>query len=259
MIHTESVSDIFSKRCIPLWLISAFKAGFINSAGFFITGKFVSHVTGFGTQVGIAIGHKDYFFGAELLMIPISFILGGVLTSFVLDRDYAKFETPPYWKVQTLITLLLAVVMFLGESGFTQMSGSFDSDANYNMIELVLISMLCFVCGLKNSLVTWSTSGKIRVTHLTGLSTDIGLNLIKTFRGGRGHTKEEARMNIVRILLVVFFSVGAMISAILYPLWGFKIFFIPLIISICMSVVSLIDGKVRLKKFGKQLVMSSIK
>ena len=66
MIHCENVADVYTKGKMSLWLLSAFKAGFINSAGFLISGKFVSHVTGFGTQVGIAMGHSDYFFGAEL-------------------------------------------------------------------------------------------------------------------------------------------------------------------------------------------------
>jgi uncharacterized membrane protein YoaK (UPF0700 family) len=64
MVHIENQDHIFSKRVAWIWLIAAFKAGFINSAGFLATGKFVSHITGFGTQVGMAVGHNDFLFGA---------------------------------------------------------------------------------------------------------------------------------------------------------------------------------------------------
>jgi uncharacterized membrane protein YoaK (UPF0700 family) len=80
MKHFELISEVYDLKNIPIWLISAFKAGFINSAGFLTTGKFVSHVTGFGTHAGLAVGHQDYFFGAELIFIPLSFIFGGVVT-----------------------------------------------------------------------------------------------------------------------------------------------------------------------------------
>lgn len=248
MIHSETVAEIYSKDKIPLWLISAFKAGFINSAGFLLTGKFVSHVTGFGTQVGVALGHADYFFGAELLVIPISFILGGVITSWIMDRSDLRGQHPSYWRVQGLITLLLIIVIIIGErflSPDTQLP--FDRDNHYTQLELLLISLLCLVCGLKNSLVTWSTFGKIRVTHLTGLSTDIGLNLLRTFSPSwrSKRFKEERFVNVLRIMTFVCFSLGAMISAVMYPIYGYKCLLIPVLISIGMSSISLWDSRKR--------------
>jgi hypothetical protein len=40
--------------------------------------SFVSHVTGFGTQIGIALLHNHYDFSIELLVIPITFNGGAV-------------------------------------------------------------------------------------------------------------------------------------------------------------------------------------
>lgn len=250
MIHSETVNEVYTKRSSALWLLSAFKAGFINSAGFLITGKFVSHVTGFGTQVGIALGHHEYFFGAELLIIPISFIMGGVVTSFVLDRQYGPGETPPYWKIQTLITGLLIFLILLGESWLISDKVPFDADENYNMLEFSIIGLLCFICGLKNSLVTWSTFGRIRVTHLTGLSTDIGLHLLRTlgYKQASPRFQENRFVNVLRILTFVFFSFGALISAMLYPMIGFKGFLIPLVISVTMSLISIWDCRRRFEK-----------
>lgn len=247
MIHSDNVNDVYSKRVVPLWLISAFKAGFINSAGFLITGKFVSHVTGFGTQVGVALGHEDYIFGAELLVIPLSFIMGGVITSWFLDRSLAKGEYPPYWKVQSLITFLLTLVILGGEFVFTKDVFPFDRDNRYSIAELMFISSMCLACGLKNSLVTWSTFGKIRVTHLTGLSTDIGLNLLRTIVPGWKSTrfKEERYVNLLRIMTFLAFSTGALLSAILYPIIGVHCLAIPVAISICMSAISFADSRSR--------------
>jgi uncharacterized membrane protein YoaK (UPF0700 family) len=245
MIHCSSVTDVFTKGKMTLWLMSAFKAGFINSSGFLLTGKYVSHVTGFGTQVGMAMGHDDIFFGAELLIIPFSFILGGVLTSLLLEPRIDDNSRPPYHYVQGLITLLIGVVIFLGESGLISSQAPFDSDQHYNFIEFSVIALLCLICGLKNSLVTWTTYGKIRVTHLTGLSTDIGLNFIGMFRprSENARYKESKIISFHRIGTFVAFSSGAFISAIVFPRIGYQGFFIVFGISMFMTILSVLDRK----------------
>jgi uncharacterized membrane protein YoaK (UPF0700 family) len=240
MIHCDNVADVYKKDKMLLWLLSAFKAGFINSAGFLITGKFVSHVTGFGTQAGIAMGHSDYLFGAELILVPAFFILGGVVTSLVLETGARKNNRPSYYLVQGFITALIAVVILIGESGLVSTTEQFDVDNRYQFMEFAVIALLCFICGLKNSLVTWTTFGKIRVTHLTGLSTDIGLHLVATLfpKYKNVRLKESRDINIHRIFTLFFFSIGAFISALVFPYMGFKAFYIALGISMFMTILS---------------------
>jgi uncharacterized membrane protein YoaK (UPF0700 family) len=143
------------------------------------------------------------------------------------------------------------MIIVMEETNIIGSRFKFDDDLKYNGIEFLTIAMLCFICGLKNSLVTWTTFGKIRVTHLTGLSTDIGLNLIRTFSPNQPSPRfqEERRVNILRIMTFGSFSIGAMISAILYPVLGLKCFFIPLAISVGMSIISLIDRAKRTEAF----------
>ena len=241
MIHCENVADVYKKEQMFLWLLSAFKAGFINSAGFLITGKFVSHVTGFGTQVGIAMGHSDYFFGGELFVIPFFFILGGVITSFVLEAGAHKKNRPPYHYIQGLITLLIVLIILIGEGGLVSTKEQFDVDNRYQLMEFSIIALLCLICGLKNSLITWTTFGKIRVTHLTGLSTDIGLHLVGTIfpKHKNVRLKESRSINVHRIMTLVAFSMGAFISAVVFPTLGFKAFYIVLALSLFMTLMSL--------------------
>lgn len=100
-----------------------------------------------------------------------------------------------------------------------------------------MIALLCLICGLKNSLVTWSTKGKVRVTHLTGLSTDIGLNLLKTFKNDE-EGKETRVINLMRIFTFLFFSIGACSSAMIFPALGYKVFLVVMEISLVMTIVS---------------------
>jgi uncharacterized membrane protein YoaK (UPF0700 family) len=242
MIHIKDLSEIYTRKYVWIWFLAAFKAGFINSAGFLATGKFVSHVTGFGTQVGIAIGHDMLLFGAELLIIPIAFISGGVITAAILDRDQ---ESPPYHLVQGLISLLIGVVILVGETSFTASQIPFDVYENYNGVEFVIIALLCLICGLKNALVTWTTHGKIRISHLTGLSTDIGLHFLRSIGKGVPSTrmKEVPRVNLIRVATFLSFFSGAFMSAVLFPKFGFQVFFMVLAISVFMTALAIHDRK----------------
>lgn len=123
----------------------------------------------------------------------------------------------------------------------------FDYDNRYDFQELFIISSLCFIGGFKNSLVTWATYGKIRVTHLTGLSTDIGLNLIRTFKKNYPNPRmqENRIVNIVRILTFTCFSLGAISSAIVIPQIGYKGFLIVFVISLMMTLISIFDFRKR--------------
>lgn len=244
MITIKNDADIYQPRYVALWLLAAFKAGFLNTAGFFALGSFVSHITGFGTQLGIALVHNDYFFGVEILFIPIAFILGGVLTAWVLDGDCGAQRPPRFYLIQGLITLLIGLVIILGEMGFVSFIGEVPVQTfGYGQAEFLTICLLAFVCGLKNSLVTWATRGKIRVTHLTGLSTDIGLNLVKMLQSRRrpGGDLHGRRVNYVRILTFLAFSVGACGSALIMPTFGYHGFFVAMAVSLLLTVISVRD------------------
>lgn len=240
MVHV-AVKDLYNRKYSFLWCILSFKAGLLNAAGFLIAGSYVSHVTGFGTQVGIAIGHSDYDFGLELLIIPALFIAGAFLASVILDTKFTKEKVPHYPVVQLLITTLLGIISGLFSFGVF----SIERLSPQSSQSLWLIGLLCLVCGLKNGLTTWASHGKIRTTHLTGLATDIGLHLPKLFRaeGVASRYPESRSVNRVRILTLLSFSVGSCLSALLIPLIGYKIFYLSFGISLVLLVISIIHRR----------------
>ncbi len=241
MIHVEA-KDLYKNRFALLWSILSFKAGLINSAGFLIAGSYVSHVTGFGTQVGIAMGHSEYQFGFDLLAIPFFFILGSFLAAFTLDGYYSPKRIPNYPMVQFMITFLLGLISFCFYLGIFTDTGTNVQSLN----SIVLISLLCLICGLKNGLTTWATHGKIRTTHLTGLSTDIGLHFLKLFRpeGSPSRYPEPKKVTYVRLITLFSFSIGAFLSAILIPNIGYKIFYVAFLISLGLLSVSIVHRRI---------------
>lgn len=231
MIHCKQ-DNLYHPRYVTLWSILSMKAGFLNAIGFLATGYFVSHITGFGTQVGVTLAHEEYLFGFELLLIPFSFILGASIPAYILDRNYDKNRIPPYPIVQIMITATLGIILAikLGKGlGHTKTD------------DVILIALLCLTCGMKNGLTTWATFGKIRTTHLTGLATDIGLHLPELFaRKKRPYRYPEGKkINTVRIITLISFSLGSLIAAFAFPIMEFKSLIIPFVVSLILAIISI--------------------
>lgn len=244
MIHCD-LKNLYDKKHVLLWMVLSFKAGFLNAAGFLATGYYVSHVTGFGSMVGVSLAHENYFFGIELLIIPAAFIAGSMIPALILDKNYDPGRIPPYPYVQFLITLLIGVVFFLGISGFF---GDF-SNPKQDSTHIFLIGLLCLVCGMKNGLTTYATFGKIRTTHLTGLATDIGLNLPKLFRSKeRSRFPEERKVNTARFATFMSFTVGSLVAAFILPKLLYIGLVIPLAISILLSAISMENYRYNIRK-----------
>lgn len=235
-----NLTDIYSPKHIFLWCLLSFKSGLINTAGFLITGSFVSHITGFGTQIGMAIGHHEYEFSAELLVIPFAFIFGAIITSLLLDKNYDANKVPNYPLVQLIITLLLGLISILFSIRAFRMTSP-----EHNITTILETGLLCLVCGLKNSLSTWSTYGKIRTTHITGLSTDIGLHFFKLLplKKQLSRYPEPAKVNQVRIIMLLSFSLGACLSALLIPIIKYKIFYLAFLFSLGLLFFSTIHRR----------------
>ncbi len=234
MIHCR-LEDLYKPKFALLWMLLSFKAGYLNAAGFMATGKFVSHVTGFGTSMGIAFANKEYAFGLELLVIPIAFILGSSVPAFMLEDQHGPKEEPKFYQVQFLITFSLLVLFVFGTKGIF---GDFSTPGE-DFHDIVVAGILCLICGMKNGLTTWATFGKIRTTHLTGLSTDIGLHLPKMLkRDWISRFPERRRTNTVRILTFVSFTSGSLIAAFIFPSDGYWGLLFPLILSIFLSGLS---------------------
>lgn len=204
------------------WIGLAFQAGFVNTGGFLACARFVSHMTGFSTQVGISFSQRDYFMALEMLSAPASFVLGAVFSALAIDRPLVHGQKPHYLLVMFAILVLYSTITAAGVFGFF---GPFGEELLYGR-DFLLMSLLCFICGLQNACFSSLTRGQIRTTHLTGIMTDIGIAFVKIFylpEKGR-EVVVLRRLNYVRMLTVLSFSLGATVSALMFGRWGYLAF-----------------------------------
>lgn len=90
----------------------------------------------------------------------------------------------------------------------------------------VLVGLLLFAMGLQNGLVATVSGGVVKTTHLTGLLTDIGIELALTLRGALRYD-EGLRFKLTLHLLVLgFYLAGAVLGGVLFSALRFATFYI---------------------------------
>jgi uncharacterized membrane protein YoaK (UPF0700 family) len=227
--------DYVKPRFISLWGLLAFQAGFINSLGFLACHRFVSHVTGFGTQVGISLGEGRYWYAFEMFSAPLCFILGAWFNGFLTVARRSRGLVPRYDLVNLLMPVVILLLMIGGVLGFF---GPFGEPLEFSR-DFFLLGSLSFLCGMQNACFATLTKGQIRTTHLTGISTDLGTDLALTLHGGlNAHDRDLAiRRNIKRVVTFTAFSLGALISAVIDSRLGYWSFSIPMTTSLTVAMI----------------------
>lgn len=213
----------FSKSNVIIWLALAFQAGSINTGGYLSCHRFVSHITGFGTLIGTETAQGKWSAALGMLLVPVFFIGGAMLSALFVDRRIQTGKKPLYPIVMLLIFFLTSAVTVAGANGYF---GSFGSEITLN--DHLLLAALCLACGLQNATITSAFGAIIRTTHLTGITTDLSIGVVRVL--SHSHKiqprENEIQANWMRIGLISSFIAGSLVSAFIFlriQYWGFLI------------------------------------
>lgn len=212
----------YNKMNMSLWCFLAFQAGAINAGGFLACSRFVTHTTGFATIFGaeFALGHFDAAVG--MLTVPLFFLFGTMISAFFVDRRILKGKLPRYNFLFGAIGVILLLVSGLGGGGsFGMFGGSMVISRDFSMLAL-----LCLASGIQNAAITSASGALIRTTHLTGLTTDLGIGFVRVFSKNQAKAALdiEMRNNRIRLSLIGSFIMGSTVGAFLFyhsHYWGF--------------------------------------
>ena len=202
----------------------------MNTGGFLACHRFVSHMSGYGTYVGVELGQKHYLAAFEMALAPLFFLAGAIYSGWLVDRRIILQQEPRLQRGMVALAAL-NLLIYLGEfSGWLRAFG----EPLVLQRGFLLLFALCFACGLQNGLFTGLTKGQVRTTHLTGPITDIGLNLVKARTLDR-HDPERARLsklNVLRVKIVIAFLSGALIATLVFTQMTYEGFAVPAAISL---------------------------
>ena len=208
-------------------MILAFQAGSINVGGFMACHKFVTHTTGFATAFGAELAMGALPAALGMATVPIFFLAGAMISAIFVDRQLALMRPARYNLLFMMIVVFMLFVTFLGVSGALGKFG----DPYGGWADYTLLALLCLTSGIQNAAVTSATSASssaIRTTHLTGITTDLGIGIVRVLSKGFSNAVKETewRTNITRMGLIGFFILGSTLGAFIFiqsNFWGFLV------------------------------------
>lgn len=218
------------KKVFFHWYLMAFNGGCINAGGMLAAGRFVSHVTGFATLFGVHIAQGEYESAVGILSVPIFFLMGAVCAGLMIDRRIYLGKKPHYDYVMLASAICLGISASLG---IFNASPEFGQNFHLKQTYLLLV-LLCLASGLQNAAITSSSGSSVRTTHLTGLTTDLGLGIARrlTVRGSDPRSIKERNANLLRIGTIISFAVGSAVAALLFMKVGYYGFAFPATIAL---------------------------
>lgn len=226
-----------TKSSIFLWNILAFQAGSLNAGGFLACNRFVTHVTGFATLFGTEFSFGKYSDAFGYLSVPIFFLIGSMISGYFIDIPIQRNTEPRHSWAFLILLLITGIVLALG---ITNNYGNFGETLQFGK-DYSLLALLCLASGIQNAMVTSTYGSVVRTSHLTGLTTDLGIGLIRIFLGPKKPELKdrEAFATFMRVGIILSFTVGSLFAAVIFTSlqwWGFLI---PFLISLGLLLFSL--------------------
>ncbi len=188
----------------------SFVAGNVNVVGFLTVKQLTTNVTGhfaFMMEEALQANFNQTFF---YFLYIFCFFLGAFFSNFIIETIY-QLTKKYYFILPVLLEVILLTSIAFQNTTFIHTHYQFFS------------CLLLFTMGMQNSLVTTISNAVIRTTHLTGLFTDLGIEISQLFFQKISEKREKIIASIkLRLSIITFFFLGGLIAGIVYDKFNIK-------------------------------------
>lgn len=199
-----------------LGLTLCFVAGAANAGGFLAVGQYTSHMSGIVSAIADDLALGGIAVATGSLIALLSFMAGAACCAILINWGRRHHTRNQYaYPLLAEATLLL---------GFGLIGAWRDQ---WPAVLLAAVPWLCFIMGLQNAIITKISRARMRTTHVTGMTTDIGIELGKLIYWNRSKEMpqgpvlaDRAKLRLLACLLAAFF-VGGVVGAIGFRHVGF--------------------------------------
>ncbi|HSD15165.1 MAG TPA: YoaK family protein [Flavobacterium sp.] len=187
-------------------------AGIVNSVGVLAISTLTTNVTGHFAYFAEKIIIGQYVNAIPYLLYIFFFFIGAFVSNFFIEIASLNKKKYIHTTPMFLEIFLLVLAGFWNDWNFTD-------GENTNQIAYILL----FSMGLQNALVTKISQSTVRTTHLTGLFTDLGIEISHYFFYRNHPNTITVKKNIfLKLSIIVFFFAGCISGTLLFYQMGTK-------------------------------------
>lgn len=200
------------KHNIRLATLLSFVSGIVNVCGLFAFGVLTTNVTGHFAFFSEELVRFEYKTALIFLLFTLCFLLGAFLSNFLTTlASKNKSKNPHFYP----IVLEIILILFVGFSVY---------ENNNSVINTQLYTFSLLVAmGIQNALVTYVSKSVVRTTHLTGLFTDLGIDLSQLIFNKTVEIRLVLLKNIIlKFSIILFFSFGCILGGYLFQYLNLK-------------------------------------
>ncbi len=204
-------------------------AGAVNAAGFLAVGYYSANMTGNVSALasGLHEGHMELVLSCCGLIL--AFVAGAVLSALLVNTGRRRHLPSIYARSILLEACLLGLL------------GGVDLLLSAQPRGPMLAYGLSFLMGLQNATVTRISGARVRTTHMTGMLTDVGLELADWLEAlfrpvdptRRAGTRERLGLHAA---IALSFTLGGIAGAFLYGWWSGLFFLLMAGLLACLAL-----------------------
>lgn len=208
--------DRTNKENIQLGSLTAFSAGMVNVISVIIFFAFTSNVTGHYAILAQEISYGNWYqalvvFGWIFLFFFGNFTSNLIVINFRKEKAYLAHSIP----------ILLEIICLLAVGTYIQYY------YKETLLETeLMVSTMLFAMGIQNGLTATISNSAVKTTHLTGLTTDLGI-LASLFTKKENRENKQLRNKWTLLLsIMVSYLTGGITAGLIYLTIAYNVFYI---------------------------------
>ncbi|MGO3706524.1 MAG: YoaK family protein [Mesonia hippocampi] len=196
------------KHNLQIAIVLSFVAGIVNVTGFLAFHQLTTNVTGHFALFINDVADFKFWRGTVYFLYILAFLLGSFISSFLIEKFKANKKTNVFVFPTLIEVVILVIIALIGDVYSVKYPDA-------------IICTLLFAMGLQNSLVTKISNAVVRTTHLTGLFTDLGIELAQLLFPMAYPNQHKIKQTIkLRVYIILFFFLGGLAGGYFYSQLG---------------------------------------
>ncbi|QII84844.1 DUF1275 domain-containing protein [Bordetella hinzii] len=220
-----------------------FIAGAVNAGGFLAVAQYTSHMSGIVSAMADHLVLGSVMLAMQGLAALLAFLCGAATSAWLINFARRARLASEYALPLLLEAGLLLVFGLMGASV-----------ERHQWLYLPLtVTLLCYIMGLQNAMITKVSRAEIRTTHITGMVTDIGIELGKLFywnalaAAAPRVTADRQKLRVLAALVALFF-LGGVGGALAFARVGFSATLPLALLLVVLAIMPVIDDLRRLAR-----------